>query len=126
MRAGGESEADFVLQIFRNYEGETSTFVVLKEIVSKFSEDKRRMNTVGICIDSTGVVSGELGFAEAWRKKKESMAEWLKDDRSVVRAFAEQHIRTLDLMIADEHRRAEADKEMWNRSFDEADSDDDE
>jgi len=126
VRAGGESEADFVLQIFRNYEGETSTFVVLKEIVSKFSEDKRRMNTVGICIDSTGVVSGELGFAEAWRKKKESMTEWLKDDRPVVRAFAEQHIRTLDLMIADEHRRAEADKEMWNRSFDETDSDDDE
>lgn len=126
VRAGGESEADFVLQIFRNYKGETSTFMVLKEIVSKFSEDKRRMNTVGICIDNTGVVSGELGFAEAWREKKESMDEWLKDDRPVVRAFAEQHVKRLDLMIADEHRRAEADKEMWNRSFDESDGDDDE
>lgn len=124
VKTGGETEADFALQTLRNYEGETSTHVVLKEVVSKFSEDKYRMSMVGICIDSTGVVSGELGFAQAWRARKETMAEWLADDRPVVRAFAEQHIRTLDLRIAEEHRRAEANKEMRHRDYEDTDNDD--
>lgn len=68
-------------------------------------------------IDSTGVVSGELGFAEAWRAKRDSLKEWLTDERVVVRAFAETHIAELDLMISAEHRRAESDQEMWNRQF---------
>jgi ppGpp synthetase/RelA/SpoT-type nucleotidyltranferase len=125
IKNGAESEADFVLQIFQNYTGEIPTHVVLKEIVAKFPEDKRRMGTVGVCIDNTGVVSGNLGFAEAWRAKKQTMVEWLEDDRPIVRAFAENHIRTLDRMITDETRRAEADKEMWELGFHDDDDDSD-
>jgi hypothetical protein len=85
------------------------------------------MSGVRISIDSTGVVSGELGFAEAWRAKKESLLEWLADERPVVKAFAEKHIAELNLMIASEQRRAEAEREMRNRSYDQEDdeSDDD-
>lgn len=96
----------------------------MKEIVSKFADDKRRMSGVAICIDNTGVFRGELGFAQALRAKKESMAEWLTDERAAVREFAEKHIKRLDLHIADEHRRAEADEEMWNRDFEDDDDDD--
>ena len=76
-------------------------------------------------IDSTGVVTGELGFAEAWRAKKESLREWLADERPAVKAFAEKHIAELDLMIASEQRRAEAEREMRNRSYDEDDDESD-
>lgn len=69
----------------------------------------------------TGVVSGEFGFAEAWRHRKESLAEWMADERPAVKAFAEKHIAELDLMIASEQRRAEAEREMRNRSYDEED-----
>jgi hypothetical protein len=117
VKAGGEIEADFALGVLQNYHGETSAHVALKEIVSRFSEDRRRMSAVKQSIDSTGMVSGELGFAEAWRKRKESLAEWLMDDRPAVRAFAEKHMNELDLRIAAEHRRAESDKEMWDRDF---------
>ena len=36
VKAGGDTEADFTLAILQNYNGETSTYVVLKEIVSRF------------------------------------------------------------------------------------------
>jgi hypothetical protein len=79
------------------------------------------MSGVRASIDSTGLVSGELGFAEAWRAKKESLTEWLADERPAVKAFAEKHIAKLDLMIAAEQRRAEAEREMRNRSYEEDD-----
>jgi hypothetical protein len=127
VKAGGDAEADFALAILRHYRGENSTHIVLKEIVSRFPDDPRKMSGVRISIDSTGVVSGELGFAEAWRAKKESLLEWLADERPVVKAFAEKHIAELNLMIASEQRRAEAEREMRNRSYDQEDdeSDDD-
>jgi ppGpp synthetase/RelA/SpoT-type nucleotidyltranferase len=121
VKAGGDTEADFALAILQNYRGETSTYVVLKEIVSRFPDDLRKMSAVRVSIDSTGVVSGELGLAEAWRAKKESLTEWLADERPAVRAFAEKHIAKLDLMIASEQRRAETEREMRNRSYDEDD-----
>lgn len=123
VKAGGDTEADFALAILQNYRGETSTYAVLKEIVSRFPDDARKMDGVRVSIDSTGVVSGELGFAEAWRAKKESLTEWLTDERPVVKAFAEEHIAELNLMIASEQRRAETDREMRNRSYDEDDDD---
>ena len=121
VKTSGDTETDFALAILRNYRGETSTYVVLKEIVSRFPDDPDKMDGVRISIDSTGVVRGELGFAEAWRVKKESLTEWLADERPEVKAFAEKHVAELDLMIASEQRRAEAEREMRNRSYDEED-----
>ena len=121
VKGGGDTEAEFTLAILKNYNGETSTHVVLKEIVSQYPDDARKMSGVRSCIDSTGMVSGELGFVLAWQAKKESLKEWLEDDRLAVKTFAEMHIAKLDLMIASEQRRAETDREMRNRSYDEED-----
>lgn len=118
-QAGGDTEADFSLAVLQNYPGETSTYVVLKEIVSRFSHDDRKMSGVRISIDSIGVVSGEFGLADAWRVKKESLRGWLTDERQAVKAFAEKHIAELDRMIAAEWRRVEAERAMRNRSNDE-------
>jgi hypothetical protein len=119
VNAGGDTEADFSLAILQHYRGETSTYVVLKEIVSRFPNDARKMGGVLISINSTGVVSGEFGLADAWRVKKESLMHWLIDERQAVKAFAEKHIGELDRMIAAEWRRVEAEREMRNRSNDE-------
>ncbi|TKB89734.1 MAG: hypothetical protein E8D41_14190 [Nitrospira sp.] len=125
VKAGIDTEADFVLAILRNYCGETSTYVVLKEIVSRFPDDPGKMDGVRSSIDRTGVVSGEFGLAEAYRVKKKSLTEWLADERPEVKAFAEKHIAELNLMIASEQRRAETEREMRNRSYDEDDKSDD-
>jgi hypothetical protein len=119
VNAGGDTEADFSLAVLQNYPGETSTYMVLKEIVSRFPQDDRKMSGVRSSIDSTGVVSGEFGLADAWRVRKESLKQWLADERQAVKAFAEEHIAELDRKIATEWRRVEAEREMRNRSNDE-------
>ena len=121
VKSGDETEADFVLAIIRNYHGEISTHIVLKEITVRFSEDIPKLDEVGICIDNTDVVTGELGFADALRDRKKFLTEWLADERPEVKTFAEKHIAKLDRMIASEHRRAESAREMRNREFDEED-----
>jgi ppGpp synthetase/RelA/SpoT-type nucleotidyltranferase len=125
VKSGGDTEADFALAILQNYRGETSTHDVLKEIVSRFPDDASKMSRVRDSINRTGGVCGELGFAEAWRAKKESLTEWLADKRPAVKAFAEKHIAELGLTIASEQRRAEAEREMRNRSYDEEDNESD-
>ena len=125
VKTGGDTEVDFALAILQNYYGKPSTYIVLKEILSRFPDDTCKMDGVRASIDSTGVVSGELGFAEAWRAKKESLTEWLADERPAVKAFAEKHIAELDRMIALEQRRAETEREMRNRIYDEDDKSDD-
>lgn len=124
VKAGIDTEADFALAILRNYRGEASNYVVLKEIVSRFPDAPRKMDGVRAIIDNTGVVSGELGFAEAWRATRESLTEWLTDERPAVKAFAERHTVELDLMITSEQRLAETRREMRNRNYDEEDESD--
>ena len=118
VKSGGETEADFVLAILQNYNGETSTHIILKEIVSKFPSDSSKMRQVARAIDSTGVVSGEFGFVAAWRTKKVSLTEWLVDERQEVKEFAEKHITELNIKIASEQRHAEGEREMRKMSYD--------
>jgi hypothetical protein len=122
VKAGGDTEADFSLAILQNYLGSTSTDGVLKEIVSRFPHDAHKMDGVRSSINSTGVVSGEFGLAEAWRVKKESLTRWLTDERQAVKAFAEQHMAELDRMILSERRRVEAERERRDRSRHEEES----
>lgn len=124
VKAGQSDEADFALSILQNYHGEISTHVVVKEIVALFHNDGAKMSHARICIDNTGVVSGEFGFVEAWRAKKALLMDWLSDERPQVKSFAEKHISELDLMIVAEQRRAEAEKEMRKRNYGDDDDDD--
>lgn len=122
VKAGGDTEADFSLAILQNYLGSTAADGILKEVVSRFPHDTRKMDEVRTSINSTGMVSGEFGLAEAWRVKKESLTRWLTDERQAVKAFAEQHIGELDRMIVSERRRVEADREMRERTRHEEES----
>lgn len=117
VKEGGEIEADFALAVLRNYHGEAFTHVVLKEIVSRFPEGDRRHGGVRSCLENTGVVHGELGFANAWRAKKEAISEWLDDPRQKVRVFAEKERASLDLMVAAEELRAEAETRMRRMEY---------
>lgn len=85
VKAGGDVEAEFALSILKNYHGETSTHVVLKEIVSRFPDDNIKMNNVRRSIEKFGVVSGTYGIVEAWQTRKESLTEWDEDARPSVK-----------------------------------------
>lgn len=122
VKAGGDTEADFALAILQNYDGVISAHTVLKEIVSRFPDDQHKLNEVQVSIDNTGAVRGEFGFSEALRARKESLTEWLVDERPAVKKFAELHIAELDRMISSERRRAESRKEMRKRDYEEGDN----
>ena len=122
---GTGADADFVLAVMENYRGGPATHEVLKRVAAKYPEDQSKLLGVSISFDNTGVVTGEFGFVQAMREKKVAIAPWLSDPRPEVRTFAEEHIRNLDLHIADEQRRAEERKALSRLQYDEDEDDDD-
>jgi hypothetical protein len=117
VREGTEEALDFVLQILRTYKGETFLHEVCKEVVNSISENDDRLGEVEVILESTGVVSGQFGFVEAYQRKKVEVEPWLRDCRPKVRAFAESYRRSLDRAIAAEQRRSEADYELRRRDW---------
>ena len=116
--SGSDDDIGFILRILRRYRGEPATHGVLKQLVDRLPDDDPRLQQAEICLQNTGVVSGEFGFAEAFRAKKAEISSWANDDRPKVRAFAEHFTRYLDQRIASEQRTAEQRKEMRRREFD--------
>jgi hypothetical protein len=116
---GSDDDFGFILGILQNYKGEPATHVLLKALVNRRPEDDRRFVEIEICLQNTGVVGGEFGFVQAFRRKKAEMASWLEDDRPPVKTFAKEYTRKLDGRIASEQRSAEHSKELRNRAFEE-------
>jgi hypothetical protein len=118
VRSGEANNIAFVLYILHSYrDGETFLHNCCKELVDVLTEDDKRINQVELILQSTGVVSGQFGFVEAFRRKKHEMEPWLNDARSKVRDFAERYCRSLDRRIASEQRRSEADYELRRREW---------
>jgi len=108
----------FVLGILRNYNGVLRTHEVMKAVAANSSADGTIIVELERSLFATGVVSGEFGIADAYRRKKAEITPWLEDERPRVRAFAEKAIGSLDVNIAAEQRRAEQQREMRRREFD--------
>lgn len=114
---GTDDDVDFILQVLRAYQGQQTTHMVVKELVARLPGDDQRLEVAEICLQSTGVVGGEFGFVEAYRTRKAQIETWLTDSRPPVRTFAERFVRRLDQSIAAEQRRAEQDREMRRRHY---------
>ena len=114
---GSDDDLGFILQVLRAYQGQSTTHEVVKELVARMPGDDPRLEIAEICLMSTGVVSGEFGFVEAYRERKAQIETWTADARAQVRAFAERFVRRIDQSIASEQRRAEQQKEMRRRDY---------
>jgi hypothetical protein len=114
---GTDDDLGFIFQVLRAYQGQQATHDVVKELVARLPEDDQRLEFAEICLQSTGVVGGEFGFVEAYRERKEQIEAWLTDTRRQVRSVAERFVRRIDQRIAAEQRRAEQDKEMRRRNY---------
>jgi len=120
---GADDDMGFILQVLRAYQGQQTTHEVVKELVARLPEDDRRLEIAGICLQSTGVVGGEFGFVDAYRTRKAQIETWLTDTRPQVRSFAERFARRLEQSIAAEQRRAEQNKEMRRRHYEDPEKD---
>lgn len=115
IREGGDAELEFVASTLRAYDGETFIQPVAKELVKRIAPGGDIANEVEIALQSTGVVSGEYGMAEAYERKRLEALDWLYDPDGRVRAFAAKYIADLESMRDGE--RARADESIAIRKF---------
>jgi hypothetical protein len=99
----------FVMAILRNYEGQPIIHGVCKELVKILPEDDKLLGEVRIILQSTGVVSGERGFAKAYAQKISEIDYWLIDTDPKVKSFAEKYVQGLKLQIDAKNKRADED-----------------
>jgi hypothetical protein len=107
IRIAGEAELDFVCGVLRAYHGQSFIHPVAKQLIQVLPPGSDLLDEVSIALQSTGVVSGEYGMAEAYEKKRLDALNWLEDPRERVRAFAAKYIAELEAMRDTERRRAD-------------------
>ncbi|TMQ28586.1 MAG: hypothetical protein E6K65_12345 [Nitrospirae bacterium] len=107
VRAGGSKECEFVLAILRNYEGEPFIHNACKEIIRLLPSDSPFRTEVAIAMESTGVVTGEFGLAEAYERKKNEVTDWMTDPNEKVQEFAKWYMANVEAMSGAERKRAE-------------------
>ena len=116
-RSGDPSDAFFVLSILRNYEGQPFLHSICRELIVSHHANAAVMNETTIALNSTGVVHGEYGMAEAYAKKANEIEYWLKDSDQHVRDFAKSHIESLLLTEQSERERATEDIELRKHRY---------
>ena len=108
---------DFVLRILRSYSGQDFLLPIAREILKAHALSEQQNGELEAAFTATGVVSGDFGFVEAYRQKRNAIEAWRTDSSPRIRAFAERYQRSLDRMIASEKRRSEQDMELRKRNY---------
>lgn len=115
---GSDEDYDFAISLLENYHGEPPTHEVIKELIDRLPENDSRLDRLDICLSNiNGVVSGEFGMVAAYRKKKEEISLWQKDDRPKVKEFAVSYVRRMEQEIASNQRSSEINKELRMREY---------
>jgi hypothetical protein len=102
-----EKDILFVLAILRGYDGDLSIYNLAKMLVQELPSNNDYENEIMIALESTGVVGGEFGFANAYKEKRDLIEPWLSDSNEKVRAFASKYSEMLTRQIEHEIKRAE-------------------
>lgn len=115
VKSGKADDIAFVLATLRVYEGSSAIFEVCKEIIKAAPEKSEIWNAVAACMQSTGVVSGEYGFVEAYERKQTEIVSWQHDDDARVRTFSQWLTEILGQMI--EYEKERADESLALRKY---------
>ena len=123
MAEGERRGLEFVLAVLRVFDGQKVLQPICRDLVAALQPGDELLIEVEVVLDTTGMVSGQFGFVEAYQGKKAEIEEWLTDPREPVRTFAERHIRSLDRHIAASQRRSMEEHELRKREYEELDED---
>lgn len=107
VQTGDIRDWEFVLAVLRNYEGQPFIHKVCKELIRQLPLDSQFRTEIAIAMESTGVVMGEFGLAEAYERKKTEVEDWMTDSDTKVQEFARWYLESLDAMSTAERKRAE-------------------
>ena len=110
---------EIVLTILEQYRGETSIHKIVKEIIELYDIDETlRMRLYQILSEVKGVVTGEYGFLDAYKLKKEQTKDWLNDSDAKVKGFAAGYDKHLNELINREKNRADKEVAFRKKAFD--------
>jgi len=103
---------DFSLSVLRAFGGGAPILQTAKSIVKVVPEKSPAWNELAAALETTGVVMGEYGMAEAYERKRQDMLIWSTDEEPRVREFATWLIEVLDQLIVCERQRADEGIEL--------------
>ena len=121
VQSGNREDIEFAIRVMSSYHGEAFLNETSIAAVRALPAGDPLLGEVEVILQSTGIVSGEFGFVEAYTNKKLEMNGWLKDADAHVREFAEHYMLFLDRRIAAEQRRSEESTELRKRMYDDPD-----
>jgi len=75
------------------------------EIVESLPIDDPLLTEIAIVLESTGVVVGEYGFADAMEAKQKEASAWLNSSSEKVEKFAKDYTTSLGRRIVEERAR---------------------
>lgn len=123
IEADGVASFPFVCGILKNYQDNIAIQPICQALIDCLPEEDERLNTSDILLLNMGVVSGEFGMVEAYKRKRDEVANWSNDPRPKVRNFAARYVRDLNRQIAAEQSTSEQSLELrkldWNSRADE-------
>ena len=70
-----------------------------------------------IILSQTGVVSGEYGFVEAYKAKRQEIQDWKKDKNKTILSFVKKYETYLDRESHTNGNAPDEDVEMRKREF---------
>jgi hypothetical protein len=102
-----ESNFLVLLAIVKCYQGHRSILCLIKRLLPIVELNEGLTKSINSSLLSTGVVTGEYGFANAYKAKITGIEPWLKDQNRNIVEFAQQYIGLLNQMVNSEIRRTE-------------------
>jgi hypothetical protein len=117
VRTGREDNIDFVIDLLSSYDGEPFIHRVAQEIVRASPVGSPALISLSSALQSTGVVTGEFGFVNAFKQKIEDISKWPTDGNEKIKVFVDSFVAELELRIAAETRRAEEDIALRRHQF---------
>ena len=110
-------KVEIVFNILRAYEGEDFLHNACKELIKEYPKNEDYRKKIFIVLSQMGVVSGEYGFVEGFKKKKEEIQSWKKDKNKDIQLFVKKYENYLDKRILYEKKQADEDIELRKRRF---------
>jgi len=112
-----ERNIRIVFNILRAYKGEGFLHNVCKELIKEYPKNEDYHKKIFSVLSQIGVVWGEYGFVEGFKKKKEEIQSWKKDKNKAIKLFVKKYEDHLEKRISFEKKQADEDIELRKRRF---------
>jgi hypothetical protein len=123
IKQGGKRNALLVLSILRAYKGEPFLHEVSKAFIKKFLQNtgnklyREYRSEMFIILSQTGVVTGEYGVKDAYKRKKDEIQPWKEDKNPTLQIFIKGYEKYLDDNIKFEEQRADENIQLMKKGI---------